>query len=302
MLTAAGKLSGGDLLLFLAQLSDDEDMMVQRSIVSAQGFVSDVVQGEEMKAAWGHYVRTHHGPLLERIGREASEGEDPETANLRATLMASLLEDGEDPQLQAELDAMAQAFLETPTSIPNEMASMALRSFAERAAPELQAEWIERMKSTDNPIHRGIYASAIGHFPSPEAQEVAIELAMSEEVATREMWALLSGALAEEEEADTRQLDWTIENYEAILERLPPQRRSSLVYAGAGCDEAKWSKAVAFFGDESRRTPGVERAIREGTESLKVCLTRREIHTESVRAYLADQMPDSAEDSAEDSD
>ena len=150
------------------------------------------------------------------------------------------------------------------------------------------------MQSTDNPVHRGIYAAAIGRFPTDEAKQTALTLALDERTENRQMWALMSGALEEEDESDTLQLDWTIEHYDDLVERLPPRSQAWLVYAGAGCVESKWARAVAFFGDESRRTPGVERAIREGTEALQVCVKRRERHTESVRDYLLSQLPDDA--------
>jgi alanyl aminopeptidase len=290
LLTKAGVYTGGHLLRLLEGFAEETDPRVMRSVMSAQSALGSVVE-DDQEDAWGAYLVQTRSPWLTRIGLEAIEGEDAEIPALRTRLMDSLVKHADDEAVLAHLKTQASAFLADTNAVPIQLAGMALGATAMRSEPAFQQEMLDRWEAETEPHFKGIFLRAASLVPGDAQVERALAMAVEDKRPLREAITLSAGALATVDDRDFS-LQWTIDNYDRIAEMLPPQRRASLVYRGAGCDAERWQKAVDFFGHESRATTGTERAIREGAESVALCLAQRELHGESIQAYLASRTAD----------
>ena len=286
LLMYAGVLDGGTLLQHLERFSSETDVQVINEVLDAIGFASDMVDAP-LKPAYAHYVSKLERPWLDAIGITPHADESADVPRLRARLLRHLAEEAEDADVLEHAQALAEDFLSDPTSVAPESSGFALSTRAKHADFEFQTELLKRAGDTQDPKLRNLYLSAAGNVPGDEARERALTLALKNDVPMRDSFALLNAL--EDEDQPERALEWTMEHYEALAEKLPPQFRSYLVsMASADCDEEIWARGVAFFSDESRAVPGTERAIAEGTESLKLCKAGRESHGESVRSYLTE--------------
>ncbi len=286
LLMYAGVIDGGRLLELLENFSGEADVHVINEVLDAGGFASDAID-DDLAPAWAHYISKLEGPWLEAIGMTPQENEGVDVPRLRARLLGHLAEEAKDATVLAHADTLVEAFLEDPSSVAPESASFALVTHAKRADFDFQTDMLDRAGATQDPRLRSLYLSAAGSVRVQEARDRSLTLALKDDVDMRQSFALL--AALEDEEHPEFALEWTMENYEALADKLPPQFRPFLVHmANVDCDEAIWKKGVAFFEHESRSGPGTARAIAEGTESIKLCQARRARHGDSVRAYLTD--------------
>ena len=80
--------------------------------------------------------------------------------------------------------------------------------------------------------------------------------------------------------------EWLTTRYDDIAKRVPPPALRFMPMMGMGCSEERLRATQAFFGEPSRRVPGVEQTLERVDDIVHGCLSLRERESRSVGEYL----------------
>jgi len=285
---ASGQLTAADVLRATEAFADEPDLAVRRAILRTADLTDTVreLDDQALLDRWFAWQRQQWRPWLASLG-EATDDEPAAARELREALLGVLAEAG-DSAVRDRLAAMGRRALENPASVPFDLLDEALGVLAERGDMALYERLTELADATDDTSLAGRYLYAAARIPQSDVRERALARALDADTPLRELWSLLSGVRSSHDDTvDDLVVDWSMEHYDAIVARVPPQARMRLARLGQGCDMARFERTVPFFEDEARRVPGTDRALAETREGVEQCLRSLEAREPSLREFLA---------------
>ncbi len=284
---ASGELEAADVLRAAETFAEEPDPSIRRAILGATDMTGTIEQldDEELLERWHAWQRRQWRPWLEALG-ERSEDESSEMRELRERLLGLLSEAG-DEAVRKELTALGHQGLEDPSSVPYDLLDEALGVLAEDGDLALYDKLVAMADATTELTLQRKFLGAAASIPDGEVRTRVLARALAPETTAGELFTLVRG-VRWSGKADTKDLivDWTMEHYDAIAEKLPPQGRMNLARTGRGCDLERFERTVAFFTDDRRNVEGTERALAETRAGVEQCLRRVEAREPSLRAFL----------------
>jgi puromycin-sensitive aminopeptidase len=199
-LMRAGSLTTGRYLDVLAAYRGDSDFLVTRCVASQLTYLDNFVVARAQRPHFAAFTRWLFAEQLSELGWQSADGEPPERALQRATVIGTLGAIGRRSDVLAEAKRLQALEQRDPTAVAPDLAPVVIgltalqgdhsqldrfvEVFAERrrkrAAPELQAR----------------YLAALGRFEDRSAVEHALQLCVDGTVPQDQLLAILRPLLS----------------------------------------------------------------------------------------------------------
>ena len=165
-------------LSLVRRLEGDKDPSVWAMVTGALGLL-DFAVADSDRGTLESFVRSLLGPELERVGWDARDDDDSESARRRAVLIGALGTIGADPGVRAESRDRFVA-LGRGVSLDADIASAVLHVVATTAGPEEYESLLAGFRSPADPIEEQRYLDALSRVRDPKLTEHTCELCLSE--------------------------------------------------------------------------------------------------------------------------
>ncbi|MCW8127371.1 M1 family metallopeptidase [Microbulbifer halophilus] len=231
---------------------------------------------EEEQPAFQEFAQSLYGPLLEKT----ANSDDSEQQLLHTKLLSFMALTAGDPDARKQLADKAAAF----TGFQRERDNTALDSDLYEAALTVAVQdregflphLIQVRGELDDPRFDNASANAIGSSDDPEQLDTIRELALSEDMGSREAFGLIGRALAQPTTRDDN-WQWLQRNFPAILEKIPGQwRRDTPTFANTFCDGDHLQAVRDLFQQNGKLAPGYRRSLAQTEEQIQLCMALKE--------------------------
>jgi alanyl aminopeptidase len=289
-----GQRSVSDVLRAMEAFSGEREPEVVRELLSAATELVELARDSEderlvaraedwLRAlASGWLVALDPAPL----SAPPDPGEPLGLINARQSLVGVLAE-AHDPETRAELKALAERFLADSTSVPLELAELALKVAAEDD-PTFGKALRARVETETHPdLRQTLLAGATRAGGSEQRLEI-LNWAVSPEVDVPDLYTVWHTSLERRSERDLV-VDWQLAHHEALLQKLPDVWWPQLARSGEGCRADRLERVKTFYTDPTRKVPGVEQVLREMEDTLQICRTLQELHGSALATALSAQ-------------
>jgi alanyl aminopeptidase len=285
-LLSAGLVHGDTFLAAATPFAADPEPLVVTALVDQLAAVRQALVPEALAHPFAGYVRRTFRPVLDRIGRAARPGEEPNLPALRSQLLLWLGDEGRDPEVIHYGESLARRYLAAPGSVDPELADAALTLGALAGDRALFADYRRHFENARTPVERGRYRKALGRFRDPAVQEEILRFALSGALRPSEILRTADG-LAETERGAERYFLWVRENYDAIAERVPPILLPALPSAAGGCSAERLELGERFFAEPGHSVPGTGHQLASIADQVHDCLRLRQREGPAVAGYLS---------------
>jgi len=283
----AGQISGGDYLRVLNLFANDPEPEVVSSVVSGLGKVEGAFVPDSDRASFAAYVRATLRPVLERLGREAREGESETVSMLRPRLVSWLGDQGQDTEVRAYASKLALAYMADPHSVDSSLAGTVLSLAAKDGDRELFEIYKKLFETAKTPVDRGRYLSALGSFEKQSLREAALAYALDGPVRPDETISIPQSMVRTEQDAD-RMFEWVTAHYAELTERLPDMMLAYMPYTAGGCSTSRLASAEKFFAEPEHQVEGTQANLRKVAEQVADCTNLRQREGRAVATYLSE--------------
>ena len=282
----AGRLGGGDYLRACGLLAKDpRPEVLSASLGSLAKVRAAFVTAEEMPAfrAW---VSDVCRPALERFGLTPREGEDEAVNLARPALITWLGRWGGDEEVRAFARDVASRYLEDRDSVDPSIAGACLSVAAIDGGWRLYNEYKTAFEEATVPAERSRFLGALGDFSDKAMQDAALHYALNGPLRPQELFTIPQSVAMGSTDRPDRLWNWFVENYDQIVEKMPPAFKAYMPYFAGGCEEERLVAAREFFAQPEHQAPGQERQLERVAEGVRECVELRGREGESVRAFL----------------
>jgi puromycin-sensitive aminopeptidase len=282
-LTQAGDLDAPAFLELTARFRDETDRNVWAVVVAAFTYVNRVID-DEARESLEAFVRDRVGPAARRLGWEPRPGEDDLTRQLRGDLLRALGVLGDDPEIQAQAQALyARARTDERAVDPNVLP--ALIAILARAGGEAEyAEFRDRFRHARSPQEEQRYLYALAAFRQPELIAQTLQHTLDGEIRSQDAPFVVRAILAS---VWGRGLAWEfVKAHWETMRRLYPPSAFRRLFDGVGAlARPEWEAEVrAFFPAHGIELGG--KTLDQYLEQLRVAVRFREREAARVAAYL----------------
>jgi len=253
----------------------DDPFLLNRAVGTLSG-LGGVARREGKEAEFAKMAAELMRPKLDALGFEPVDGEEPQAASLRSTLLRTLGGAGDDPYVIAQAKSVVGAFIDDPDSVPSWRAQWVVPIAARNGDAELFDGFMAAIARAKTPVARRRALGALGYFNDPALQERAMAMFLTDDVRSSEFWSVF-GPMFSSDETYERMWTWFTANYDAVMTKLGPMSARGIVGVGRGfCDEEGKQKVLEFFNDELvQANSGMERNRSLVLESIDSCMTMR---------------------------
>ncbi|MBX2800887.1 MAG: M1 family metallopeptidase [Myxococcales bacterium] len=286
---ASGERTAGEVFDALAAFQAETDPALIDALlpILATVKVAENLDDPKLEALMNQWRIARLRPLLDQLGPRPEGGESPDRRRLRRALLSALADAG-DREVRKQARGLGKAFLDDPASVDPRLARWGLMVLAEEPPRGMRRMLLKKAEATTDLDLRALYLSAYAAVPGDAARDAALAMALGDDANARDMFMLMGG-LGHTRTGDAHEdfmLDWVMENYEAIADKLAPDFRMFLAGSGGGCDRERFERSVGFFSHPDRKVAGTDRVLAETRERVERCILRRERHGADVRTYL----------------
>jgi puromycin-sensitive aminopeptidase len=231
-------------------------------------------------------VRELARPHLDRLGWQATDGEDDRTRQLRGTLVGLLGTTGADPDV---VDAARQVHDRALDGSGGDDPAVVAAAVDVVAANGTSADldlFVARMESAPTPQERQRYQYALGDFPGTDEFDRVLDLVLSDTIRSQNAAFVLRRTLLNRENGD-RAWAFVSRNWDAVGEKLPSMSMVRMAEGVRGLSTPALAHEVeSFFAEHP--LPQAAKSLAQHLEALRVNVGVREREAERLGAALAD--------------
>ncbi|WP_084399984.1 M1 family metallopeptidase [Henriciella aquimarina] len=289
----AGGISLSALMAIVNAGAIRPERQVVRQAMRAYGGLAPLTVGDEAaEAGFQAEIMRVFRPRLEATG----ETDDENDRILRSRLESFLARDGKDRDLRTAFADAARAYVgmrsaEDTRKLTSDDFSTALAIAMQEDGKPFLDNLLDSIASIDDPTFERAAAYAIGENNRPELVDDILELALSQQLGTRENYTIVQGQMRQPETRD-RTWAWLQIHYPEFVDIIPGQRpRSTPRLASSLCSAEGIRELEKLFELYGSLAPGHERALSEAIESIQLCMAFRKAKTEDVQTYFARFVP-----------
>lgn len=289
----AGTLSFADAVSAAAPLARDPESKVANTPLGFYGFAwAELVEEAARPKVWQAIVEAYR-PVLDEVKLVPPKGkmEDPRVRE-RRTLAVGALVMAEDKRVLGELARMGDEALATKDGrvnlddVPPDLASQAIgASIKLGGAAKWDAAAALLSTETDS-MARSYLLSGLGGVEDAELAKRAVRLALDPRLKVNEVTSPLWSQMSDPRTRDAAWA-WARENIDAILARLPESATGEVMpeLLGGACSEEAAADLERFVKNKAKgkELPGLERALAQKVEGMRLCAARKKVHQDSAR-------------------
>jgi aminopeptidase N len=275
-LVEAGRGAPASVFELLEQLAGEDSRAVWDQVLRIFARIDHLEQGRPGRTAFQAYARAKLRPVFERVGWQPAAGEAQDRATLRARLIRTLGDFGDEAVL-AEAKRRFAAFLQDPASLPTDLrepVTHLVGRTGDRATFDMLLGLGRKTTNTDERVR---YYSAAASALGPALAKEALALALTDELPTS-----LTGTLIFWVAAEHRQLalDFVLGNLAALSTKQGPTFRHNVV-----------SNLMASFTERGRAAELASFAPAHETSGARIIAARAQERILTSADFAAQQLP-----------
>ena len=277
----------GDYLNLVAALKSDPSAEVFSIAAGRIETITDkVASTKEERDELAHWLQRNFAPAYAKLGPPAP-GESPNTLELRAQLLALLVDHGHDTDLKSDARKIADQFLDDPAAVDPTLAQAALEAATENGDAALFDRLQKIYETSTDPDMQETALRLLVQFDNPELLERGLEYSVSSKVRNQDAAIQFAIGL---EDPDTRDATWRFikTHWNEVQADLTTDLGSYLV-AGAGsfCTADAHDDVKNFFA--SHPVPASDVALKHALENIDGCVELRRLQEPNLKKWLAEQ-------------
>ncbi|MGD1107736.1 MAG: M1 family aminopeptidase [Terracidiphilus sp.] len=283
----ANKAAVGDYLNLVAALKSDPNAEVFSNTAGILGTIADkVASAKEERDELAVWVSRNFAPEYAKLSPPAP-GDSPNTLELRAQLLALLVDHGKDPAVSAEARKIADQFLDDPASVDPTLGQAALEVSAENGDASLFDRLQKVYETSTDPDLQESALRLLVQFENPALLERALEYSVSSKVRNQDAAIQLAIGLQIPENRDAT---WTFikTHWDRVQAEVTTDLGSLLVsYAGSFCTAEAHDDVKNFFA--AHPVPASDVALKHALENIDSCVELRRLQEPNLKTWLAAQ-------------
>ncbi len=219
------------------------------------------------------FAQSLYQPVIART----ADSDDLDQRLLHSELSVFMALTAADPATRQRLLDRALAFTgfgrdRDERALSSDLYLAALTVAVQDAGSDFPAHLKEFRRELDDPLFESASASALGRIVDPEQLPLVRGLVFSDELGAREAYGLLSSALSEPALRE-QHWRWLVDNFDAVLTKIPEQWRRRTPGLGRGfCDAGKLDELRKLFDRHGSRAAGYERSLAQTGERIRLCI------------------------------
>lgn len=265
-----GKTSGA--LSLLESFSTEDQFVVWNEILGRISSVRStwIFEDEAIRESLKTFQRELVSKKAHELGWEFSENEDHVMGQFKALMFGSAGLAGDEKVLTATQEMFAKYAAGDYDAIhPNIRSSVLAMVIKDGGEKEWQAI-LERSRSAPTADERNTCLRVLGRCQKPELVEKTLEIALNGEVKMQDIYMPIGG-LGTWPEGIERRWQWMTENWDTLVERLPPSMTmlSSVVSicCAAFTKQEQLDRIQAFFSNKDKK--GFDRSLEQSQDSIR---------------------------------
>ncbi len=269
----AGQLSGPALLRIVrASSRTDARQVILAPLHFLTKYRRHYLSSDDVRA-FLRFAQAVYQPVLDR----SANSDDPAQELLHSQLSVFMALTAGDPAARERLLASALAFTgfgrdRDESALSSDLYLAALTVAVQDAGVDFFVHLQDFRRELDDPLFESASANALGRIVYAEQLPLVRALLFSDELGAREAYGLLSSALSEPALRE-QHWRWLVENFDAVLEKIPEQwRRRTPAFGRSFCDAGKLDELRKLFDRYGSRAPGYERGLAQTVERIRLCL------------------------------
>ena len=283
----ANKATVGDYLDLVAAFKSDPNAEVSSNATEKLGTIADkVASSKEERDELGVWVSRNFAPECAKLGPPAP-GDSPNTLELRAQLLALLVDHGNDADLTVQARQIADRYLDDPTAVDPNLGQAALEAAAENGDASLFDRLQKVYETSTDPELQESALRLLVQFDNPALLERALEYSVSSKVRNQDAAIQLAIGL---QIPENRDMTWNFikTHWDQVQADLTTDLGADLVsHTGSFCTDEARDDVKSFFA--AHPVPASNVALKHALENIDSCVELRRLQESNLKIWLAAQ-------------
>jgi aminopeptidase N len=284
-----GAIAPSALLDVLPSFDGETNRLVVDQVAGTLAGFDQALVDDAARPAFRRYLTKRLLPRKRSLGWEDAKTPTTDDRALeRRTVLWMLGEIAGDEATLAEAERYAARWLADPSSVPSDVAALAVPLASKRSIAVRLSELRAAAKRAATPEDRAIALRAMGWFDDISILRQSLDLMVTDELKLSELHYIFNEAAGRRE---TRAFvySWEKENWPKLRARMPGSFGGGMLVgiAGAFCSPADRDDARAFFGPATEQMEGTKRPLEEALERASLCVALHRAGADQVTAYFA---------------
>jgi cytosol alanyl aminopeptidase len=273
------------------RLARDEEPDIAGTPFGLLAFALDDLVEPDARPAVRKKIADAYRPVLDELTLTPGPEEDPRVRERRSLAIRALVDAAEDPKTTSLLVKLGRAVLGLDgdkkihlDEAPADLAGLAIAAAVRSGKDAVFDDVGRRLSFETDSVVRSYYLRALGGVRDEPLASRARDLALDGRLKVNEILVPLSVQAGDFRTRDAAWA-WFQRNYDALVQRLPEEfgrDRVPDLFSGY-CALDKAEEIRAFFEPRKAKVPGMERAVAQLLESIRLCAAKKAAHQEGLR-------------------
>jgi len=285
-LVRAGRHSVTDYLTLASGFGKERASGVFGEVGTRLTFIHDYLTTNGSSPAFERFVQSLLDPLFDELGIDGSPAEDDDHRTLRAKVIATLDDAGNDSALAMRARSALEKSLAGGPALDATAANAIIRVAARRGDAALWDQLLNASKAATSPTERYGYLYGLPAFEDPTLIDRGLKLSLSADLRSQDTATFLGGFFANPV-ARTRAWTFVKQHWPELVPKITISLGDVRLVESldAFCDLTARGDIKAFFA--AHKLPAASRTLDQTIERINNCISIRERETPAVTTWLA---------------
>ncbi len=283
-LVRSGRRSVGTFLALADALRGEREPFVASNVLNTFRSIRENIASDADRPAVESWIRAYAQPLVKDLGYVAKANESDDDRVLRALVLETLVESGNDLSVAREARKILERDLLKPALEPTTRKTLIYLAAAagDRA---LYERYVAQMRAAKTPDEYYTWFYSLVAFRDPALLRRTLEWALTPEVKNQDAGGVIARVVAGNPYG--RELGWTWieQNWDRITAKIPERMRGTVTgTARAFCDRESLARAKAFI--DAHPVPAAARGNAQALERVAQCAALRDLQSAKLHEWL----------------